>query len=207
MLKLAFVVLASNLPAVAADEKIKISVNRKTHLLKVERLGKVLVQSKVGLGRGGQGQKKSMNDCITPEGEFEVDIILSENSALDKVSESLLAKYKSNKMAESYLSSQDGLAKLFVNMNSIDFNGDDKADTAYGAAYIGLNSDKAITGPKLSQYNGITYWFSIALHGTADESKNIARSNSGGCVQVPRSVLNEMLEKGIIKIGTKILID
>lgn len=152
-----------------------------------------------------------MADNITPKGRFEVDLILSGNSLQNKCSKALLENYKGNDAALSYLSSPDGLKRLFNNMNSLDFDGNGKPDTAYGAAYIGLNSaspankkSSSITGPKLAKYSGKDYWFSIALHGTPDETKNIGQANSGGCVHIPKELLQRLIADGSIRIGTSV---
>ncbi len=194
-------------PGIASADEYSILIDRKAHLLTAkDNHNKIIIQTKIGLGRGASDQKKSMADCITPGGRFKVDIILSKIEQLNAVSQSVIEKYKNDNAASAYLRSAKGLLNLFGNMNSIDFDGDKKSDTAYGAAYIGLDSKEAICGPKISQYNGTTYWFSIALHGTNNEAKNIGNSNSGGCIQVPAAALKELLEKHIIHLGSTIQI-
>jgi len=183
-------------------------IDRAKREMKVIQNGKIIQSCKIGIGRGGLNRKKSMADNVTPTGRFEVDIILTSDSNLNKTSDQLLRKYKGNTKAVSYLSSGDGLKRLFANMNGLDFDGNGKPDTAYGAAYIGLNGISksgqapAITGPKLSTYAGKDYWFSIALHGTPDEEKNLGNANSGGCVHLPKSALQTLISNETIKIGS-----
>jgi hypothetical protein len=180
-------------------------IDRKNRRLKVlSKNGTVTVyDTAIGIGRGGLGVKKNMADCITPSGDFVVDLILYKPE-YNAVEESLRKRFP--EQAE-YLDSPEGLQKLLANMSSIDFNGDSKPDTAYGAAYIGLDSSNAITGPKMSDFNGTTYWFSIALHGTSNEKRNIGYANSGGCIQIPETILKPLIEKHIIHIGSHVKIE
>lgn len=174
-------------------------------MLVKDATGKTLIDTKVGIGRGGIGKKREMNDYITPSGKFEVDLLIY-HPPFNAVDEKLKQKYAVDKNASSYLNSTQGLQNLLTNMNSIDFNGDGKPDTAYGAAYIGLDSKDAITGPKFSKFKTTDYWFSIAVHGTPNEARNIGGANSGGCVQVPEKVLKELIEKKVLTIGSKLTI-
>lgn len=171
---------------------------------------------RVGIGKGGLGVKTSMQDQITPTGVFVVDLVLYKNDPrLDDVKPELLQRYKGDSRLK-YLQDKRGLAKLFDNMNSIDFNNDGKSDTAYGIAYIGLegietldkkgSSRKPITGIKLSRYGKTVYWLSIALHGTPNEDENIGRENSGGCVHVPAAELQKLIESKTVQVGTKVTI-
>ncbi|NJQ98763.1 MAG: L,D-transpeptidase [Hydrococcus sp. CSU_1_8] len=50
------------------------------------------------------------------------------------------------------------------------------------------------------------YWFSIALHGTPTEKTDIGAANSGGCIHVQQQVLKKLVEEGIVKIGTPVII-
>lgn len=187
---------------------VVISIDRAKREMQVIQDGRIIQSCKIGIGRGGLNKKKSMADNITPSGKFEVDLILTSDSKLNRVSTQLLHRYKGDPKASSYLNSGDGLKRLFANMSGLDFDGNGKADTAYGAAYIGLNgiSERgkapAMTGPKLSTYSGKDYWFSIALHGTPNEANNIGKANSGGCVHVPRSVLQKLISDETIRIGS-----
>ena len=183
-----------------------IVVDRKTRSLTVkDGSGKTIIETSVGIGRGGLGKKRIMNDYITPAGKFTVDLILYQ-PPFTAIDENLKKKYAADANAASYLGSTAGLQKLLGNMNSIDFNGDGKPDTAYGAGYIGLDSKDAVTGPKFSKFNSTDYWFSIALHGTAKESRNIGFANSGGCIQLPAGVLKQLIEKRIVQIGSELTI-
>ena len=193
--------------ALALDQPV-ILVERKACRLKVlDKDGRTVLVSPVGLGKGGLGRKRSINDGITPTGRFNVDIILFKDSRFDAVSRDNQEKYKTDKDAGSFLSSSQGLARLFDNMNSLDFNGDGQPDFAYGCGYIGLDAACGQTGPKMSRYGGKQYWLSIALHGTDNESRNIGRFNSGGCIQVPAQILERLIQQEILKIGTAVFIE
>ncbi|MBX9689589.1 MAG: L,D-transpeptidase [Candidatus Obscuribacterales bacterium] len=190
-----------------AESETNLVIDRSKRELRLSnKNGKVLLRSAVGIGRGGLAQKKNMNDCISPAAHCKVDLVLYKNPAYNAISSELKQKYNGEKIAMTYLYSKADLSKLFANMNSIDFNGDGKADSAYGAGYIGLDSRDAPTGPKLSNYKGTVYWFSIALHGTSNEKKNIGFANSGGCIQLPETVLKELIEQGRLKVGSELTI-
>jgi len=191
----------------AAGASARIVIDRKLrHLTVSDASGHKLYDTDIGIGRGGLGKKKTMEDCITPAGVFKVDLVLYKQ-AFNAIDPSLLQKYVNDPLASEYLRSPDALQRLFSNMNSIDFNGDSKPDTAYGIAYVGLNSPAAVTGPKLSSFNGTTYWFSIALHGTSNEKRNIGFANSGGCLQIPEAVLKPLIEKHILRLGSEVIIN
>lgn len=200
-----FALLCSCLLPMSATQANEIVVNRKLRRIQVFGAGsKPLIESPIGIGRGGLGMKRSMSDCITPAGNFVVDIVLFEKPECDAVSAAVLEKYKSDATAGKLLNSKKGLAHLFSNMDSLDFNGDGRADIAYGAGYIGLSSTNGVTGPKLSTYKGMPYWFSIALHGTPHETKDIGAANSGGCIHLPAAVLRKLIEGRIISVGTRV---
>ncbi len=198
--------LAENDPSQGSNYSIKI-LRKQKRLLVINKDGKTVLEAAVGIGRGGLGKKNSMSDCITPAGNFKVDLILYQDSAYNDIAPSSKRKYASNKEISKILASREGLAGLFSNMNSLDFDGDGRSDTAYGAAYIGLDSKDSVTGPKISQFSGKTYWYSIALHGTPHEKENIGKSHSGGCVQLPETCLKRLIEEGILKTGSELLIE
>lgn len=190
---------------------------RDRKLLVFSEKGEKIFETSVGVGRGGLIQKKSMEDCVTPCGKFSVDLILFHNPKFDCISKELRLKYSKDKDFSSYVSAEEGLSRLFENMNSLDFDGDGKPDRAYGAAYIGLNPcsfahDKGaacatvVTGPKLSKFKNTVYWFSIALHGTPKEAANIGKAKSGGCIQVPEKELRRIVENGLLTIGSTVTI-
>lgn len=184
------------------------TVDRRSRTLSVrDKNGKVILDTKVGIGKGGLKDKRSMSDCITPEGDFFVDIILSRKyPQLNTLDKKYLLKYRGDKQSSEWLSSQKGLGELFSSMNSIDFDGDGKADSAYGDAYIGLDSKQAICGPKLSKFKGKRYWFSIAIHGTEREADNISQANSGGCIQIPSPALDRLLQEKLIGLASRVKI-
>ncbi len=102
--------------------------------------GNLMLSSRVGIGRGGLGCKRSMEDFVTPKGTFVVDIVLTDNESLSKVSGSLTAHYRKNSTYAPYLRSAKDLTRLFASMSSLDFDADGKPDSAYGGGYIGLDA-------------------------------------------------------------------
>lgn len=192
----------------------KIIINRLSRTIKVlQQDGKPFATKKVGVGRGGLKLKKNMGDLVTPTGEFEVDIILYKDAHFNKISPHLQAQYEKTEFSP-LVKDQAGLNQLFLHMNSLDFDGDKQPDAAYGLAYIGLNSaadTTTVTGPKLryASWSGggnTPYWYSIALHGSVDEDHDLGTANSGGCVHVSRELLSQLIEEGLVDIGTKVVI-
>ncbi len=182
-------------------------VNRRTKQLKVfAPQGNLILQTFVGVGRGGLKAKKNLADLVTPKGEMEVDLILYENPRYNQIAPSLKNKYLEHKDYQRLVKEPNGLKNLFDKMNSLDFDLDGVSDRAYGVGYIGLNSSSVVTGPKMWHFQGVPYWFSIALHGTPDEEENIGRSNSGGCIHLPSTVLRQMIEQEIVSVGTKVVV-
>lgn len=190
---------------IASLEGAQIEIDRKTKtLIAKDASGKVVLRSKVGIGSGGLAKKRNMEDLVTPSGDFKVELILSKNSEKNRVSSDVLNKYSRDEKALSYLKSDSGLKRLFENMSSLDFDADGKPDTAYGAGYLSLSSKNAVTGPKLSKFKGKDYWYSIAIHGTPFEKRNIGYAHSGGCVQLPHNELNKVIE--MVQLGTVVKI-
>lgn len=142
-----------------------------------------------------------MDDLITPTGRFLVDIILCNDPHKCAIAPELRHRYARRGID---LGRGAKLQALFATMNDLDFDGDGKPDRAYGTAYIGLNGPGS--GPKLSQFKGRTYWYSIALHGTPDEKRNLGRMNSGGCVHLGGNILNQILAKNTVAIGSTVVI-
>lgn len=206
LLKITVILTSFLLAAQCATAQPELVVDLKKRHLLVKDQSKTVLNTSVGTGR--DGFKKSMSDKITPRGIFFIEIILYKDEAFNAASRELQNKYKGNKTASSFLSTRAGLARLFSNMNSIDFDGDQKADKAYGIGYLGLRSEHGvITGPKMSNFNGKPYWFSIALHTTNNEQKNIGSSNSGGCIHVPATILRQLIEQRLVGIGTRVTIN
>lgn len=182
-------------------------VNRKERSMQVESKSEGLIlKTPVGIGAGGLRKKRSMQDMVTPTGTFTADIVLASEPGLCAIDPALLRRYKGQPEYERYLSSERGLAELFDNMNKLDFDGDGKPDRAYGDGYIGLNSSEAVTGPKLSKFKGIIYWYSIAIHGTAEEKNKIGKACSGGCIEIPSGPLKKLLSKKIASPGLSVTI-
>jgi hypothetical protein len=167
---------------------------------------KILLRTSVGIGRGGIRRKLSMDDFVTPTGKFTVDLILFKDKTFNRLATDNVARYRGTKFSD-LLSSCDGLARLFSNMNSLDFDGDGKADRAYGDGYIGITSTSKgeVTGPKMQYLGQVPYWYSIALHGTNDPA-SIGGSKSGGCIHVPANILSKLICGRLVNIGTTVVI-
>lgn len=193
---------------------IVIKVNRTTKRLSVEKSdGTMVLSAPVGIGKGGVVKKVSMEDLVTPTGHFVVNLVLANEPAVCKASESLKSRYRSKPQYLKFLESPEGLVRLFKNMSSLDFDGDGKDDTAYGGAYIGLALDQAfapnarfnpsrIVGTGARSYQGKVSWYSIALHGTPNETFAIGNATSGGCVHLQASALQRLLK--LVSIGTPV---
>lgn len=169
--------------------------------------GTVLAKYPIGIGKGSlQKVKRSMSDNITPTGDFTVELVLSRKSHENAVASSFQKRYQSSPQYTRLVESKSGLAQLFKNMNSIDFNADGKPDNAYGTAYIGLTSKRVITGPKMRMYGKTPYWYSIAIHGTPDPDRTIGRATSGGCVHLGEDGLMKLIGEKFVKVGTRVII-
>ena len=167
--------------------------------------GAVVHQEPIGIGRGGLGEKTSMSDFITPVGTFTVDLILDETGTYNAIAPSLRARWAGDPTYGALVAPRSGLATLYANMASLDFNGDDVPDRAYGVAYIGLDSASAVTGPKMRLFRGTPYWYSIALHGTPSP-EGLGQARSGGCVHVSKDLLRHLLHEGILSVGQTVRI-
>lgn len=216
----AFLALVALNPANAAEvpstdpHSIVIKVNRTTKLLSVEQSdGTMVLSASVGIGKGGVVKKVSMDDLVTPTGHFVVNLVLANDPAVCRASESLKSRYRSKPQYLKFLESPAGLVRLFKNMSSLDFDGDGKGDTAYGGGYIGLALDprfvpnaslspSRIVGPGARSYQGKVSWYSIALHGTPNETSAIGSATSGGCVHLQASILQKLLK--LVSIGTRV---
>lgn len=183
-----------------------IEINRRERTLSLFENGRLIRSARIGIGRGGVKDKKSMDDFVTPTGEFTVDLIVSRDGRFNRVSDDLRRKYAADPQFREFFTEPNGLARLFDNMSSLDFDGDRLPDHAYGTAYIGLNSDRAITGPKMRSFKGTPYWYSIAIHGTNHPDRDLGGANSGGCVHLDAGTLEDLVTKGFVTIGTKVII-
>jgi len=168
----------------------------------LDEQGMVVHQEPVGVGRGGVKDKTAMSDLVTPVGTFEVDLVVAENSAYNDISDALRSRWSTD---ATYGPLVADLRKLYRNMSALDFNGDGTPDRAYGSAYIGLNSEDAVTGPKMRRFRGTPYWYSIALHGTPDPA-NLGAASSGGCVHLSPTLLASLLSDGTLKVGQTVVI-
>ncbi len=164
--------------------------------------GKALISCPIGIGRGGLKAKTGMTDCITPTGEFVVDVVLTSDANFNRIADKQKSAVGSRYAP--YVKDGAGLAKVFETMNAQDFNRDGKPDHAYGFAFIGL--DGKGTGPKLIRAGNSARWYSIALHGTPNEAMAIGRATSEGCIHVPQPVLERLLREHLIDVGTPVYI-
>ena len=185
-----------------APVQTRVHVDRSARTIEVVDAEGVLRTGPVGIGRGGLGEKRSMDDLITPTGVFTVDLVLHAAGTHNAVRWG--AAVPTDPELSELLGSLEG---LFANMNRIDFDGDGQADGAYGDAYIGLSSPDAVTGPKLRRHSasGLPYWYSIALHATPDPA-NLGQANSGGCVHVDASLLDHLIRDGTLGLGAEVTI-
>ncbi len=199
--------LAGILSAEQATPRAHLEISRKSKMLSYfDSNGTLLWQENVGIGKGGIGEKKNMQDYITPTGDFTVDIILYRQPEYNTIDEQLLKRYVDSHAENNFFQQEQALKQLFDNMSALDFDQNGSPDRAYGSGYIGLTSNTAVTGPKLSKLNGKTYWFSIALHGTNKPEENLGQARSGGCVHLSEIALNKLITEGQIQIGTAVKI-
>ncbi|NJP19722.1 MAG: L,D-transpeptidase [Hydrococcus sp. CRU_1_1] len=203
---------AKSLPE--TNKSFTIKIDRATQQMQIiDANSAEVIKVPIGIGRGGLKSKRDMMDYVTPTGEFVVDLILYQQESFNQVSPKLRDRYLNSEFRELFAQPQ-GLKELFQNMNSLDFDGNGKPDKSYGIAYIGLNAastNSVVTGPKMryASWQGganTPYWFSIALHGTPTEKTDIGAANSGGCIHVQQQVLKKLVEEGIVKIGTPVII-
>ncbi|HEY9693973.1 MAG TPA: L,D-transpeptidase [Oculatellaceae cyanobacterium] len=188
------------------NQSYSILIHRADKRLEVfDSQGVRLWNTAIGIGAGGLKEKKNMADLITPTGNLTVDLILYKKPEYNKIARNNVERFAKNALFSDFVTEQQGLAKLYKNMISLDFDGNGSPDRAYGDGYIGLTSNTVITGPKMSTFQGKPYWFSIALHGTP-QPKNIGQANSGGCVHLDSTSLQQLIEKGWIKLGTSVKI-
>jgi len=170
-----------------------------------DEAGRMVQQAAVGVGRGGTGTKTTMSDRITPTGTFTVDLVLTERGDRNAIAPHLRARWSSDATYGPFVDEPDGLARLYRNMSSLDFDGNGQPDQAYGVAYVGLDSAGAVTGPKMRMYRGTPYWYSIALHGTPDPA-NLGEARSGGCVHVGSELLLQLVDSGVLAVGQTVVI-
>ncbi len=188
------------------EESYSLLIHRTDKRLELlDRQGVRLWSTVIGIGRGGLKEKKDMADLITPTGEMTVDLILYRKPEYNRIARDNVDTFSKNAEFRYFVTNQQGLAQLFNNMSSLDFDGNGSPDRAYGNGYIGLTSSTTITGPKMSKFQGTPYWFSIAIHGTPF-LENIGQANSGGCVHIDSKSLQQLIENGWVKLGTKVKI-
>jgi L,D-peptidoglycan transpeptidase YkuD (ErfK/YbiS/YcfS/YnhG family) len=202
-------------PLLVQDASVLKSTEKESYSLLIHRADKRLEilnnqgipldKTTIGIGKGGLKEKQDMADSVTPVGEMTVDLILYKKPEYDQIAKNNLERFAKDAQYRTLVTHQQGLAQLFNNMNQLDFDGNGSPDRAYGDGYIGLTSTTTITGPKMSTFAGTPYWFSIALHGTP-QPENIGQANSGGCVHIDSNTLQQLIEKGWVKLGTKVTI-
>ena len=189
------------------EERYSLLIHRVDKRLEVfnNQSGVPIYKATIGIGKGGLKHKQNMNDFVTPTGEMSVDLILYKKSEYNQIAQDNVKRFVKVTQYRNLVSPRQGLAQLFKNMNNLDFDGNGSPDRAYGNGYIGLTSTTSITGPKMSTFQGTPYWFSIALHGTPNP-ENIGQANSGGCIHLDSNTLEQLIEKGWVKLGTKVTI-
>lgn len=193
--------------AAAAENKGKNSVfvDRKSRSLSiVDRFGKTLISCPIGVGSGPLKSKSDMQDCITPVGDFVVDVVLTDDPAINQIDSKRKEQYSKNVRFAPLVKDGKGLAQVFHTMNEQDFNRDGKPDRAYGSAFLGL--DGKGTGPKLIAAGKSARWYSIAMHGTPNEAKAIGAATSEGCIHISKAVLKKILSDRLIVVGTPVYI-
>lgn len=168
----------------------------------VGQSGEALISCPIGIGRGGLKTKTGMADCVTPTGEFIVDVVLTSEPELTQIADK--QKLLMSKRFASLVKDGAGRAKIFETMNAQDFNRDGKPDRAYGFGFIGL--DGKGTGPKLIAAGKSARWYSIALHGSPNETAAIGKATSEGCIHVPEQVLKRLLREHLVDVGTRVYI-
>ncbi len=188
------------------EERYSLLIHRVDKRLEVLNNQSVpIYKATIGIGQGGLKDKQNMNDFVTPTGGMSVDLILYKKSEYNQIAQHNVKRFIKVTQYRNLVNPQQGLAQLFKNMNYLDFDGNGSPDRAYGNGYIGLTSTTSITGPKMSTFQGTPYWFSIALHGTPNP-ENIGQANSGGCIHLDSNTLQQLIEKGWVKLGTKVTI-
>lgn len=170
----------------------------------VDESGKTLLSCPIGIGRGPLRSKTDMSDCITPVGTFIVEVVLSNEPALNQIDQNRKLLISKNDRFAPFVKDGMGLANVFRTMNAQDFNRDGKPDRAYGLAFFGLRGKT--TGPKLIAAGPSARWYSIALHGTPNEKEAIGGATSEGCIHVPKSDLRKILREHLIAVGTPVYI-
>ncbi len=187
-------------PAIAEDESRASVEIRLNPDIPSKSVGKVLKGEAhsfpVGLGRNGPLPAGSVFRAgYSLLGEFAINAILTGSSFA--MQDSLIKK--SGK-------TRDWLSRhLFSNMNRIDFDGD-ATGGEYGNAFIGLSPlDSSVRQPfHFGEYKGVFRWYSYAIHGTQDKSR-IGKSITGGCINVGKSDLQELVER--VSLGDRVVID
>lgn len=185
---------------------VAVHVDRAGHTLSVRRTDGSVTTAPVGIGRGGLVEKQAMADYVTPTGAFVVDLVLHEVGTHNAVDPSVCARFAQEPEYVELLASSAGLERLWRAMSELDFDGDGAADRAYGGGYVGLHSETAVTGPKMSRYRGTARWFSIALHGTPTPEEDLGASNSGGCVHLAADVLEALIDEQVLGLGQAVTI-
>lgn len=181
-----------------------IIISKKKFTLYVFEKGKGLQQSyRIGFGSNSDlGAKQYEGDNRTPEGSYQVNEILSMDSA--SASESYR---KLKKMNEHYFKKSGGYHK-FGNPD------EDLGDNAYGPRYFGVNYpneddlkryQEAVSQGLIPVKNGkrADIGHGIAIHGNNDE-KSIGHPCSSGCIRMYNRDIVE-LEK-YISISTPVII-
>lgn len=149
----------------------------------------------VGLGRAGVTKEGlAFRGGSSLLGEFTVSAVLADDRF--EMEDALV---KQSGKSETWLREN-----LFLNMSSIDFDGDGQGGE-YGAGFIGLKpiDTKAKQPFHFGNYQGVFRWYSYAIHGTQDESR-IGKCVTGGCINVGVGSLGALLQR--LKVGDRVSI-
>lgn len=193
--------LSASCEAISAN---KVFIDRKNRRLTVvDQAGKTLLACPVGVGKGPLKQKTGMQDFVTPLGDFVVDVVLTEDTDLNAISDKSKSKFAGGPLGR-FVKSPEGLADVFHTMNCMDFDHDGKNDFAYSYAFIGLDGKQ--TGPKLIPADHFARWYSIGIHGTPNEAKAIGQATSEGCIHVSHAMLKRLVNEKLIVVGTPVTI-
>jgi hypothetical protein len=148
----------------------------------------------VGHGRHGIGcEGTTFEEGVTPLGTFQVNAILSNDRF--EMDPSLVE--------QSEKTEEELRETLFTNMNSIDFKGDGEIGE-YGIGYISLAPVPATDQPfRFNTYDGVFRWYSVAIHGTNDETR-IGKAVTGGCINTGQLTMGVLLDT--VELGDEVVI-
>ena len=151
----------------------------------------------VGYGRKGWLEAGSrFRDGFSLLGKFRINAILAPGRC--EMTPQLLQRSGKD---EEYLRE-----RLFLNMDSIDFDADGRGGE-YGGGYLSLEpmvgqrngKTRQVVQPfAFCEFKGVFRWYSFAIHGTQDASR-VGRASTGGCINVGEQTLESLL--AILQLG------